>query len=56
MERQVYGMTVNIASVISQKTEKCDHCKCETPTCNKLYVRQGSNRTVCVELETPKTA
>lgn len=56
MEREVYGMTANIASVISRKTEKCDKCKCETPTCKKLYVTHGSNRTVCVELETPKKA
>ena len=50
MKRKVYGMNVDVKNVISRKLEKCDHCQHETPTCQKLYVKAGSNRTVCVEL------
>ena len=50
MIRKVFGMKLDVKNVISCKSEKCDFCQHETPTCQKLYVRAGSNRTVCVEL------
>lgn len=50
MKKKIYGMVADIKSVISQKVERCAHCRHETETCAKLYVRAGSNRTVCVEM------
>lgn len=50
MKKKIFGMVVDVARVISGKSEKCLHCQKETETCRKLYVRAGSNRTICVEL------
>lgn len=50
MKKKIFGMVADVATVISRKSEKCLHCQKETATCRKLYVRAGSNRTVCVEL------
>lgn len=51
MEKKVLGMTADIKDVISRRSEKCARCEKETQTCAKLYVKTGSNRTVCVEME-----
>lgn len=56
MKRQVYGMVADIAKVISRRSEKCDRCQHETPTCQKLYVTPHTLRTVCVELATDSAA
>ena len=50
MEKKVLGMTADITGVISKQSKKCAHCERESETCAKLYVREGSNRTVCVEM------
>lgn len=50
MKRKVFGANVDVANVITHRQLKCDYCQHETPTCQKLYVKAGSNRTVCVEL------
>ena len=51
MIRKVYGAIVNIAKVITARQVKCDYCQHETPNCQKLYVKSGSTRTICVELK-----
>lgn len=50
MKKKIYGMVADIKQVISRKSERCAHCQHETAACVKLYVRAGSNRTVCVEM------
>lgn len=50
MKKKIYGMMIDIKDVISRKSERCATCAHETATCKKLYVRMGSNRTVCVEM------
>ena len=46
----VQGMCVDVERVISKKSVKCLGCKKETERCVKLYEREGSNDTICVEL------
>lgn len=50
MKKKIYGTVADIKQLISKKTEMCEYCQHETAACAKLYVKAGSNRTVCVEL------